>query len=139
MLDSARQQVKDVKLTCTRPWQQSFLSGLTSMEGLLRVRIIEIDVKRRCTFTDSRSSEEPSWKLCRKTIQSVRSCLRLWSIWIPRHKGWLRRWKHGVCFRGGNDDLFALVCSASDSLIALECFGSATCTYLDLHVKTHGC
>lgn len=26
-------EVKDVKLTCTRPWQQSFLSGLTSMEG----------------------------------------------------------------------------------------------------------
>ena len=66
MLDSARQQVKDVKLTCTRPWQQSFLSGLTSMEGLLRVRIIQMDVRRRCTVTDSPSSEEPSWKLCRK-------------------------------------------------------------------------
>lgn len=136
MLDSARQQVKDVKLTCTRPWQQSFLSGLTSMEGLLRVRIIQIfqmNVK-----TDSPSSEEPSWKLCqlcRKTIRSVRSCLRVWFIWIPRCKGWLRRWKHGVCFRGGNDDRLPwFVVPLTLPLIASECFGSGR----NLHIFGFG-
>ena len=59
-----------------------------------------------------------------KTIRSVRS-FRVWFIWIPRRKGWLRRRKHRVCFRGGNDDCLPwLVVPLTLPLIASECFGS---------------
>ena len=139
MLDSARQQVKDVKLTCTRPWQQSFLSGLTSMEGLL------------CSLESENHSDE--WYECQdrfsfqwrafleampamqKNHPVCRSCLRVWFIWIPRCKGWLRRWKHGVCFRGGNNDRLPwFVVPLTLPLIASECFGSGR----NLHIFGFG-